>query len=361
MFEFLFIKLLINYFKKHTCLNELSIIDHLTISDLNLDLVKDFHSKLTGRSESSMNVIFHDLTTYNFLAKDKDGVLRPRLVSILFLHPQPAEIFPQFKIQFGVFEDRLNRERPLNGDTLSSNLPQAFESLIHLVKSGMRKAYVVIDYRRVNIYEYPIPMLREALINAIVHRDYGSNERISIELYVNDALRIYNPGKLTPGISVEDLKRKNYNAHPRNPKIVQAMSLFVTAEGKGEGVKVIYRAAKNNGLKEPSILETQNGFEISLFGPGERFDKSKYEIPIGGFELPKSILSELSERPREIVKLFLKDTELILTNKFIQEHFKVVRDTAHKDITELLAIELITQHGAGRSTHYKFNPNLGFD
>uniref|UniRef100_UPI004047AE2B ATP-binding protein n=2 Tax=Roseivirga sp. TaxID=1964215 RepID=UPI004047AE2B len=341
-------------------MNELSIIEHLTISDLSEELVQEFHSKLTGRSESDLEKIISDLKTFNFFAT-KDGSLHPRLVAVLFMHPQPAEIFPQFKIQFGVFEDRLNRERPLNGDTLSSNLPQAFEDLINLVKAGMRKAYVVVDYRRVNIYEYPLPMLREALINALVHRDYGSNERISIDLYVNDSLRIYNPGKLTPGISIEDLKRKDYNAHPRNPKIVQAMSLFVTAEGKGEGVKVIYRAAKNNGLREPSIEETKNGFEVSLFGPGEQFDKNKYEIPRGGFELPKSILSDLNQRPREILKLFLKEPDLILTNKLVQNHFSVVRDTAHKDILELLAKGLIAQHGAGRSTHYKFNPSFAFE
>lgn len=339
-------------------MNELTIIDHLTISDLSVDLVREFHTKLTGSSEPDMDKITRDLTAYNFLAKSKEGIFHPRLVAVLFMHERPADIFPQFKIQFGLFEDRLNRERPLNGDTLSSNLPKAFEHLINLIKAGMRKAYVVVDYRRVDIYEYPIPMLREALINAIVHRDYGSNERISIDLYVNDSLRIYNPGKLTKGISIEDLKRKDYDAHPRNPKIVQAMSLFVTAEGKGEGVKVIYRAAKNNGLKEPLIEETQNGFEVSLFGPGEKFDKDKYEIPIGGFELPKSILSELNERPREILKLFLKDADLMLTNKFIQNHFNVVRDTAHKDISELLEKGLIIQHGAGRSTHYRFNPGF---
>ena len=78
--------------------------------------------------------------------------------------------------------------------------------------------------QRTEIFEYPLPALREIVLNAIIHRDYMSPIDIQIKIFDNK-ITFYNPGTLYGNLTGDELKKDNYQANARNKLIAEAFYL----------------------------------------------------------------------------------------------------------------------------------------
>lgn len=81
---------------------------------------------------------------------------------------------------------------------------------------------------------YPLPALRETLLNAVVHRDYANPSDIQIKIF-DDRITFFSPGKLFGGLTIEDLKTDNYQSHTRNKLVAEAFYLTKNIEKYGSG------------------------------------------------------------------------------------------------------------------------------
>ena len=100
-------------------------------------------------------------------------------------------------------------------------------------------------------YEIPQDVVAEAIVNAVVHRDYTSNASVQVMLF-KDRLKIWNPGVLPPNLTLESL-RGPHASIPANPLLAEPMYLTKYIERMGTGIRDMIDRCKEAGLSEPEI------------------------------------------------------------------------------------------------------------
>ena len=188
-------------------------------------------------------------------------------------------------------------------------------------------------------YEIPPDVIREAIINAVAHRDYAaSGEAIQVSVFV-DRVEVSNPGALLPPLTPEDL-RKAHRSVARNPRLCDALFLAHYIEKYGTGTLMMVDECRRHGLPEPRFGQDGREFMVTLWRnwlTPERLAK------LG-----------LNDRQRQAVDL-LRNRQRI-TNAEYQAAFGVARRTAHRDLADLVDKGLLTMVGSiGTGTYYVLN------
>ncbi len=113
--------------------------------------------------------------------------------------------------------------------------------------------------------EIPRLAVSEAIVNAVVHRDYASNASVQVMLFA-DRLEVWNPGAYPPELSLEDL-RQPHASIPRNPLIAEPMYLARYIEKVGTGTLDMIARSKQAGLAPPRFIQEQGQVKQTLFRP----------------------------------------------------------------------------------------------
>jgi len=188
-------------------------------------------------------------------------------------------------------------------------------------------------------WDYPLPALREALMNALVHRDYFKrNEQIMIKIY-DDEIWFHNPGGLPKGLSIEQLKAKPQSI-PRNPLIARIFYLAGYIERYGSGIQRILTSFADAGLPEPEFQTDEWGLTLTMqkdiFTPG-------YLAQLG-----------LNERQRLALSYVREQGEI--TNSALQQLASVSRRTAAYDLSHLVKTGILELQGTRKAARYILNP-----
>ncbi|GAB6163642.1 hypothetical protein JCM12298_28020 [Desulfothermus naphthae] len=120
---------------------------------------------------------------------------------------------------------------------IKGNLFVQVEALTNAIKKHINVSYVIEDVHRKDVWDYPLPAIREACINALIHRDYMDSAEIQIKIY-DGPIWFWNPGGLPEGLTIDDLKKE----HPSKSKNKLLAMVFYYA---GLIVKMGYRNKKN--------------------------------------------------------------------------------------------------------------------
>jgi predicted HTH transcriptional regulator len=116
-------------------------------------------------------------------------------------------------------------------------------------------------------YEIPPEVVREAVVNAVAHRDYTSHGSVQVMLFAN-RLEVWNPGALPPSLTLAKL-RQPHGSVPANPLLAEPMYLAKYIERMGTGIGDMIRRCREAGLPEPSFAVT-DGFVATVWRrPGE--------------------------------------------------------------------------------------------
>ncbi len=182
-------------------------------------------------------------------------------------------------------------------------------------------------------WEYPPDAIREAVTNAIAHRDYSSTANVHVSIF-DDRIEIWNPGRLPEPLKPEDLK-KQHKSIPVNPLVAQMLFLTKDIEKWGTGTNDIVKDCVNHGLPEPIFEEQAGGFAVIL---------RKSRIPDDLDELG------LNERQKKAIE-YLKEHKRI-TSKEYSRMFNITERMARLDIKELLSRKIIKRMGTSDKTAY---------
>lgn len=158
-----------------------------------------------------------------------------RRAAALLFHKDPEQFVTGAYIKIGFFRTDSDL---VYQDEIHGNLFQQVDKTIDLLLTKYMKAYISYEgIQRVEQYLFPAPALREALLNAIVHKDYSSGNPLQISVYENQII-FWNAGKLPEELSIESLQRKHPSI-PHNPHIASAFFRAGYIEAWGRGIEKI--------------------------------------------------------------------------------------------------------------------------
>jgi ATP-dependent DNA helicase RecG len=196
--------------------------------------------------------------------------------AVLAFHPDPERFVTGAFVKVGFFRtnDDLRYHDEIHGP-LVTQVDRVVETLhAKYLKAGISYAGI----QRVETYPVPEPALREALLNAVLHKDYAVGAPIQISVY-DDKMMIWNPAQLPSGWTVAKLKKK-HASHPFNPDLANVFFRAGEVEAWGRGIERMCQACRDAGSQEPAISFDQTGLWVSF-----EFSKAYRELiekPVGG-------------------------------------------------------------------------------
>src|SRR5699024_2272307 len=247
--------------------------------------------------------------------------------------------FPNAVVRIGRFRDQATI---IADRTVSGNLFKQVQQSEEQIKSLISRRYEISDesFNRRDVWQYPLSAIREALLNALVHRNYFEmNVKIQIKVF-DDMLWLYNPGKLPGSLQVEDLK-KPHSSHPRNRLIAKTFFRAGLIEEWGTGIERMIETLKEQGLPEPEFEEQGDGFVAKLYGKEWTS------------EINTEVYESLHDRQKAAID-YIRDHGSI-NNSGYQELNDISRQTATRDLGDLTEKRITVQKGKGAGTHYQLS------
>lgn len=213
----------------------------------------------------------------------------------------------------------------------------AFRTYLQVRFEVAPKTATVEGLQRKEIWEYPLDALREAVINALIHRDYTALGEIQVRVR-EDSIEVWNPGGLPEGVRLEDLRREGHTSRPRNPSLAQVFFYAGLVERWGSGTTNMIRACREQDLPEPEFSEHTGGFAVT-------FSKDMYTSE----SLKRRGLNE-----RQIRAVGETKQSGTITNERYTKLVGVSKATATRDLEELVGLGILERHGrTGRGTRYE--------
>ncbi|MBM4460719.1 MAG: hypothetical protein FJ011_23665 [Chloroflexi bacterium] len=274
-----------------------------------------------------------------------DDRLAPTMAAVLLFGRDPQRFAPQSVIGLARFPGATKGTTQIvDRADVTGDLAEIIDRAEAFVRRNTRIASKIYHAQRMEITEYPYPAIREAIANAVIHRDYWqSGSRAQVAIY-SDRIEIESPGGLLPPITVNTLGQ----TPPvwRNPDLAALLYRIGYIEQFGTGIERMRRDMRGHGLPEPRFEGGPGWFRVIFPGPGEHILDL---IPEEGVTDLRAL--DLNERQIEALTLMVNEGKE-LTNSLYQTLFHVSRRTALRDLNRLIATSWIRQLGTRKGTIY---------
>jgi ATP-dependent DNA helicase RecG len=319
----------------------------VTIADLSDHAFSIFRKK----SVASKRLPLEEVSVSNAMLLEKlrlmEGTYLKRAALLLF-HPDPEAFFTGAFIKVGFFKTHADL---LYHDTIHGNLFEQVDKTMDLIFTKYMKALISYEMvQRVETYPFPREAIREAVLNAVLHKDYGCGIPIQISIY-DDQVYIWSQGQLPDDYTMQDLLDK-HSSHPYNPDIANTFFRAGYIESWGRGLVKIRSECTNAGLPEPIFKFDSIGLMVHF--RGRPVDASE-TIVVNGVETSGEFregVGDMSGRRREDVgKTSGKILELIKTNPEITipelaSNIGVSERSIERNIQKLQRDKLLIRRGA---------------
>jgi len=299
-------------------------------NDINLKTIEDFKKYAVDRipsivAEKDYQTILEKLN----LLEDK----KLKKAAILLFGKNPQKFHPGAYLKIGKF---LTETEIQTTDMVEGNLFQQLKDTLEILRTKYLVSHIKYEgIHRRDILEYPYEALREAIINALIHRNYLGTSAIQIRVY-SDRLVIMNEGKLPPEVPVEKLKTEHLSK-PRNSLLAKSFYLAGFIESWGRGTIKIVENCLQQGLPEPDFIEEYGVMKVVFY-------KDKFI---------EENLRKLGLSERQIkAAMYVKEKGKI-TNKEYQEINNCSRNTASNDLRRLVENHILKESGVkGAGSYY---------
>ena len=304
-------------------------------SDIDKKKVKEFLRKASDRRKLDID---ETLSMKEILRKLK--LMKGQDLTnacILLFSQNPQDFFIQAEIKCIRFKGTDITADMLDFKNIEGDLFQQVEETENFIfrNIGLRAWLEDRKIERQEKWEYPPKAIREALVNAIVHRDYHSTGKVQVRIY-DDRIEFWNPGRLPSGWTPETLKRE-HTSEPFNPLIFKMFFWIGEVEEVGSGTNKIVSWCKEWELPEP---------EFGISGTSI-FVRIRKDI------LTEDYLKKLGLNERQIKAVMYVKKEGRITNKEYQELVNTTKRTATRDLKDLTEKEILKQIGdTGKGTYY---------
>ncbi|MCB0596956.1 MAG: putative DNA binding domain-containing protein [Lewinellaceae bacterium] len=299
--------------------------DLAAITDLDLSIVQAVAIEATGMKNMSPEKFLQ----YVELAEFDGDRLRLRKAALLLFAKNPNKWHPRSRVRILRVNGTEEKSAP---DYNVTEVADISGNIFQLAEEGwdaLRPALSETRYSSDGLFKtqviYPEPACREALINAITHRDYSLEGRgIEIRIF-DDRLEFLSPGKLLSKLTIEDLKELKGAHETRNTYIARVLREYGYIRELGEGIRRMFDLMNKNELVPPKIESPNKSFIVTLF---YKYIYTKEEkIWLDNF---KGL--DLSREQKTVVKLGINGR--LISPKEIFEHVGIVDTDYYRQILE---------------------------
>jgi len=310
--------------------------------------VKDFLQNRAIKRKSKVP----DGTAKDFLTnvlkvvkKDKAG-LQVTNAGLLFFGKEPSEIITHHEIRIARYKGT-DRVLTIDSQEIKGPIYKMLDEVQIFLRRATNLASKIVEFERIDIPEYPYEAIREAVINAIAHRDYNRRGTPIMVAVFDDRVEVKNPGGLLPGLKIKSLEGKHST---RNEMICRIFHETMDMERFGTGIGKMKNLMKAHGLKEPTFAEEGDFFAVTFYGPG---DKILDLVP----SIPKERTMNLqklglNERQIEALRLMVNEKKTFDVGIYCRE-FKVNEKTARRDFKKMISVSVVEKIGSTKGSFFK--------
>lgn len=291
---------------------------------------------------------FPEVLTHLRIVQMVEGVPRPTLAGLLVFGTYPQQFEPQLVITYLQYYGTTEEEKAPSGARFLDNqkfegtIPEMVEDAVTHVLANIRKSSLIDGVFRRDIPEYPQEAIREAIVNAVAHRDYSHFVRgsyIQVRLFA-DRLEIQSPGGLYGNVTEETLEDEQST---RNRVLVRLLEDLHLVENRGSGIRTMVGAMRSANLEPPRFEDKRASFWVAFRNHTlMNADAVAWLNQFAG--------QPLTDRQRRAL-VYLRRTSR-LTNSDYRRLNHVDTVTATRELRGLVQAALIEQHSTGRWAYY---------
>jgi len=254
-------------------------------------------SKISGRLSSLENVLLN-IGCAAITQNETQQVIRPTNAGMLLFGIAPQQFLIQTEVVCVLYRDTLGMRRYADRRILRGTITQQIDQAEAFFKQYVPVAGYMEGFHRRDEPDYPLEALREAVVNAVVHRNYSiQGEAIRI-FYYTDHIEIHSPGLLLPGISLADLQQGKVRSKLRNPVLGTILRDFPGGYMERMGSGISFMIAQMQQLGHPAPQFKEQGEIIVTFLRTPLSDDTI--VPsVNKVAAPSAIYSTSSNRPME--------------------------------------------------------------
>jgi len=261
----------------------------------------------------------------------------PTNAAMLLFGKDPRRFFSNVQVHCFHFHGTVKQKPIASQQPYEGRLIEVIDEAVEFVLGKIdRRVGTRVQTARAPVnFEIPRPVILEAIVNAVAHRDYRSNGFVQVIVF-SDRMEVWNPGELPPGLTPE-LLREPHGPMPRNPLIAEPLYRVNYVEKAGTGTTDMIADCRKAGIPEPDFEQRGPYFVVTVWRDW----------------LTDEVLSEynLNDRQKKAV-VYLK-THGKISNTEYQQVANSIKKTATRDLNDLKEKGIISQVGnRGPGVHY---------
>jgi len=263
----------------------------------------------------------------------------------LLFYAEPERLVGGAYVKIGYF-DKGDADLRYQDEVQGSLLMQVNQA-VDILKAKYLRAWISYEgLQRIETFPVPEAALREAVLNAVVHKDYASGIPIQISVYP-DKLMIWNPGELPPNWTVEKLLDK-HASQPFNPDVANVFFRAGVIESWGRGIERIMQACVEVGVPTPEVRCDVNGLWMSFhFLPEHQVDSEHEE----GRTTQEGLGEKLGENRRRMLEAMQAEPTISIV--LLAQHVGMSSTAIENNIRWLKEHGLIRRVGPAKGGYWE--------
>lgn len=290
------------------------------LADIDPTRIKHFLQK----AEEERNTFFDSPCTTRKFLEALNLIIDNQLTnaSLLLFGKHPQRLLIQSEIRCARFQgtDPVDFE---DMQVIPGSIIEQVPAVLNFIRRHINVAVEITgEPQRKETWEYPKEAIREAIVNAICHRNYEDTGNVQIRIF-DDRLEIWNPGLLPEGITI-DLLRKDHQSRPRNDLIARCFFLIKYIEQWGTGTNRMIKLCQKAQLPALEFIELEDCFIVRFWRKQQTFVKKKSR---------RKPQANLTATQRKIIK-YLEENRTASANDLVK-HLRITRRTVQRNVKEL--------------------------
>ncbi|MCX9083196.1 MAG: hypothetical protein OIN87_00155, partial [Candidatus Methanoperedens sp.] len=309
-------------------------VENATLDDLDLEKVRGFLEKNQLTRQLDEDYLTELMLKEHFVVREDKEII-PTFAGILLFGKDPHLNITQCEVRADRYVGD-NMVEWVDRKDIHGTIFDIIEQTEEFLLKNMRTPAKVVGFKTEFRTEYPIEALREAVVNALVHRDWNSPNAILIRMF-GSHVDILSPGGLLRPLGIEEIERDDYVPLSRNKTLIEVLGKLGIMDKRGTGFLRIRESMKKQDLPNPEFEEKGGYFSIRFANPLMA-------------ELPEPDYSVLNERQKKAIG-YLKEKKEMTRGEY-ENLNSVSKRTAIRDLNDLIESGILKTSGTTDDKRY---------